>query len=146
MEDEREAFEAAVFAYYSGLKEKGWSHPDEGDMSHESLFWLQPNGQYGVINLNAAWWAWQARAGWTESAVRMPPLETPVLCVHQGEHCILELRTDEPGFEDSLQDGEQLKAGDRAEIDRLIASVKEKGGDHERAFDKSMLERAGYEV
>jgi hypothetical protein len=50
------------------------------------------------------------------------------------------------GFENSLQDGEQLKAGDRAEIDRLIASVKEKGGDHERAFDKSMLERAGYEV
>ena len=60
MATERERFEAAAFNYYTGLKAAGWSHPDEGDNTPESLFWLQPNGQYGVINLNAAWWAWQA--------------------------------------------------------------------------------------
>lgn len=60
MEDEREAFEAAVFAYYSGLKAAGWSHPTEGDFSRESILWREPNGQYGVATLNGAWWGWNA--------------------------------------------------------------------------------------
>jgi hypothetical protein len=57
-ESEREVFEDEVFEYYSQIKAAGWHNPDEGDLSRESLFWRQPNGQYGVTNLNAAWWAW----------------------------------------------------------------------------------------
>ena len=60
MPTEREAFETAVFSYYIGLKLAGWSHSDEGDLSRESILWREPNGQYGVIALNAAWWGWQA--------------------------------------------------------------------------------------
>lgn len=62
MNSERELFEEAVFDHYRAIKAAGWSNPDEGDMTRESLFWLQPDGLYGVVNLNAAWWAWQKSA------------------------------------------------------------------------------------
>ena len=55
----RQAFEARIFAYYQNLKVNGWSHPDEGDNTPEALFWRQPNGQYGVHQIEAAWQGWQ---------------------------------------------------------------------------------------
>lgn len=45
------------------------------------------------------------------------------------------------GYENSLQDGAELTTNELAEVEALIAAVKEKGGDHERAFDRSLLER-----
>lgn len=54
-EDTRKRFETACFAYYQRLKAAGWSHPDEGDATPESLFWRKPNGMYGVEQIEAAW-------------------------------------------------------------------------------------------
>ena len=60
--DTRPQFEDACWAHYQGLKARGWSHPAEGDPnSRESLFWLEPNGQYGVRQIEAAWRGWQMR-------------------------------------------------------------------------------------
>ncbi len=54
------AFENEVWAYYQLLKAKGWSSPEEGDTSsREALFWRQPNGKYGVAQIEAAWWGWK---------------------------------------------------------------------------------------
>lgn len=61
---ERQAFETAVWNYYQDLKAKGWSAPEEGDTaSREALFWRQENGQYGVRQIEAAWWGWKMAKG-----------------------------------------------------------------------------------
>lgn len=58
---ERVKFEDAVWRYYANLKDKGWSHPDEGDFNRESLFWREANGQYGVKQIEAAWNGWMMK-------------------------------------------------------------------------------------
>lgn len=56
----RADFEAATWAYYQRLKQGGWTSPEEGDSSApESLFWRKENGQYGVLQIEAAWSGWQ---------------------------------------------------------------------------------------
>ena len=60
---ERRAFEAAAFARYQTMKAAGLLKPDDGDGSPEALFWKQPNGEYGVLAFNAAWWGWRAAKG-----------------------------------------------------------------------------------
>lgn len=60
----RQEFEAAVWAYYKRIKAAGWSHPDEGDSSRrESIFWRTEAGQYGVLQIEAAWCGWQLAKG-----------------------------------------------------------------------------------
>lgn len=64
--DERERFEAAAYKLYQEKKAAGKlaSQADqEGDGSPEALFWKQPDGSYGVLMMNAAWWGWQAARG-----------------------------------------------------------------------------------
>jgi hypothetical protein len=61
---EQEAFEAKCWAYYQGLKLKGWSAPEEGDTaSPEALFWREPSGKYGVLQIEAAWKGWLMAKG-----------------------------------------------------------------------------------
>ena len=80
--DTRPQFEDATWGHYQGLKARGWSHPDEGDPnSREALFWLEPNGQYGVRSVEAAWRGWQMR----EAAVRpLPEDRIEDLCEEVG--------------------------------------------------------------
>lgn len=75
---DRKSFEDAVFAHYQRLKVGGWTSLDEGDFSRESLFWLQPNGQYGIRSVEAAWWGWNlkgatAKVATAESVYQMLP-------------------------------------------------------------------------
>lgn len=67
-EPNRKAFEDAVFAHYGRIKAMGWQNAQEGDTSRASLFWLQPNGQYGVQSIEAAWWGWQLRVSTMHTA------------------------------------------------------------------------------
>lgn len=56
---------------------------------------------------------------WTPTTERMPPNETPVLCVYRGEHRVLERRTERPTWEetykafdywdDPTDDGQQIE-------------------------------------
>lgn len=69
MGHEREAFEQAIFAYYSDLKAKGWSAPGEGDFTREALCWRNETGNYGVASVAAAWGGWQMRARWVPPPV-----------------------------------------------------------------------------
>ena len=66
----RRAFEAAMWEYYSELKAKGWSAPEEGDFTPEALLWRTDTGLYGVTQIQAAWvgWllAWDACDAWHE--------------------------------------------------------------------------------
>lgn len=54
----RRAFEAAIWGYYSELKAKGWSAPEEGDFTPEALLWRTDTGLYGVTQIQAAWTGW----------------------------------------------------------------------------------------
>ena len=54
----RRAFEAAIWIYYSELKAKGWSAPEEGDFTPEALLWRTDTGLYGVTQIQAAWVGW----------------------------------------------------------------------------------------
>lgn len=56
------AFQDSMWVYYQNLKSHGWNHPDEGDNTKEALFWKQPNGKYGVNQIEAAWNGWKMRA------------------------------------------------------------------------------------
>ena len=80
--DTRPQFEDACWTHYQGLKARGWSHPEEGDPnSREALFWLEPNGQYGVRQIEAAWRGWQMR----EAAMRpLPEDRIEDLCEEVG--------------------------------------------------------------
>ena len=63
MQAERRAFEAAAYARYQRMKAAGVPMSEDGDGTPEGLFWLQPNGEYGVRMWNAAWWGWKAAKG-----------------------------------------------------------------------------------
>ena len=80
--DTRPQFEDSIWQHYQGLKAKGWAAPEEGDpSSRESLFWLEPNGQYGVRSVEAAWRGWQMR----EAAMRpLPEDRIEDLCEEVG--------------------------------------------------------------
>lgn len=59
--DERERFERACYDHYltrhtAGQLEDSRSLP----MTREGLLWRDDKGGYGVLQFNAAWWAWQA--------------------------------------------------------------------------------------
>ena len=54
----RRAFDAAIWRYYSELKAKGWSAPEEGDFTPEALLWRTDTGLYGVTQIQAAWVGW----------------------------------------------------------------------------------------
>lgn len=73
METERKEFEAAMWAYYVGLKAKGWSAPEEGDPTPEALFWREESGKYGVLSVEAAWNGWQMAR--KSSAQPLPQVE-----------------------------------------------------------------------
>ena len=63
---ERAEFEAAAFKLYQEKKAAGkldTQADQEGDGSPEALFWKQPDGSYGVLAFNSAWWGWQAARG-----------------------------------------------------------------------------------
>lgn len=60
MKSDQQLFEDAAFAMYQQKRNAGTLPPDDGDGSRESLFWKQPDGTYGVLMFNAAWWGWQA--------------------------------------------------------------------------------------
>lgn len=67
----RATFERECFAYYQRIKAAGWSHPEEGDATPESLFWRQENGMYGVHQIEAAWQGFQMAASlWADDADR----------------------------------------------------------------------------
>lgn len=57
-EDQRPAFERAIFHYYTNLKAAGWSADGEGDFSSEALLWRHEDGRYGVRQIEAAWVGW----------------------------------------------------------------------------------------
>lgn len=64
--DDRAEFEAAAWAMYRAKREAGAFEPQShlmGDDTPEALFWKQPDGSYGVLMFNAAWWGWQAARG-----------------------------------------------------------------------------------
>ena len=53
----RTLFESLCFDYYQQIKFAGWSHPEEGDFTPESLFWRSESNAevYGVHQIQAAW-------------------------------------------------------------------------------------------
>ena len=64
IDDERTAFEEAAYQHYLRRKEAGKIDPNaQGDGTREALFWKQPNGEYGVLAFNSAFWGWRAAKG-----------------------------------------------------------------------------------
>lgn len=63
MDAERKLFEDACYRRYSARKSLGMISNEDGDGTPEALFWKQPNGEYGVLMFNAAWWGWKAAKG-----------------------------------------------------------------------------------
>lgn len=62
--NERALFEEACYQHYLERKQAGALDPNaEGDGTREALFWRQPDGSYGVLMFNAAWWGWKAAKG-----------------------------------------------------------------------------------
>lgn len=61
----REAFENAAYAHYQAQRAAGHfdEQAEEGDGSRTSLFWMTPDGNYGVRMFNAAWWGWRKALG-----------------------------------------------------------------------------------
>lgn len=58
-EIERAEFEKACYTQYVCKKAAGaLDLSQDGDGSQEALFWRQPDGDYGVLMFNAAWWGW----------------------------------------------------------------------------------------
>jgi hypothetical protein len=77
---ERELFEQAAHAHYLTERGKRQIKDDfEVAATRENLMWRQPNGEYGVLIYNAAWWAWKARAARipTSHAARRFTVVTP---------------------------------------------------------------------
>ena len=65
---ERAEFEAAAYAHFLSCRASGALDrqlADGGDGTPEALFWKQPNGEYGVLAFNAAFWGWRAARGLT---------------------------------------------------------------------------------
>lgn len=61
---ERERFEQAAYRHYLDRRAAGLtSDMSDPCASPEALFWQQPDGSYGVLMFNAAWWGWQAARG-----------------------------------------------------------------------------------
>ncbi len=65
MTPDRQAFEAAAYAYYQERHAAGkTSDSHEPIGSPENFFWKEADGTYGVLMNNAAWWGWQAAKAW----------------------------------------------------------------------------------
>lgn len=62
--DQRNRFEEACYAHYLQRHADGKT-ADRHDppMAPAGLLWRQPNGEYGVLMFNVAWWAWKAGQG-----------------------------------------------------------------------------------
>lgn len=68
---ERALFEAAAYALYTSRRmiaqSRGVALVGDGANGEEAvpeqLFWLQANGEYGVLMFNAAWWGWKTARG-----------------------------------------------------------------------------------
>lgn len=59
-EKERAEFESDCYRQYQTAKDGGRiDTSQDGDGSPESPFWKQPDGSYGVLMFNAAWWGWK---------------------------------------------------------------------------------------
>lgn len=59
-EDERERFEQAAYAHYRARHAAGkTADKDDPVGTREQLLWRTADGNYGVLMLNASWWAWQ---------------------------------------------------------------------------------------
>jgi hypothetical protein len=64
MDAERKLFEDAMFQHYLNQFAAGkLDMTQAGDGTPEALFWKQPNGEYGVLMFNAAWYGWRAAKG-----------------------------------------------------------------------------------
>lgn len=60
---ERTQFERLAYQRYIFQRSNRTIPDDATDvLSQDELMWRQPDGTYGVLNMNAAWWGWQARA------------------------------------------------------------------------------------
>ena len=59
----RSQFEQLAFQAYLDRRAKGGLSndlPADEAVSPEQLFWTQPDGSYGVLTFNQAWWGFQA--------------------------------------------------------------------------------------
>ena len=63
MDAERKLFESAMYDLYERKKKLGLLTAEDGDGTPEALFWKQPDGSYGVLMFNAAWYGWKAAKG-----------------------------------------------------------------------------------
>lgn len=60
-EESRARFECLAYDHYLDRHAAGKTADcDEPPVSPSGLFWRQPNGEYGVLMFNGAWWAWRA--------------------------------------------------------------------------------------
>jgi hypothetical protein len=84
--DEREAFEVAAYDHYLAERAKRDIPGDfEVPTTREGLLWRHPNGSYGVLLYNAAWWAWQARAAIAQPRPRHYDDLTGLNCAECGK-------------------------------------------------------------
>lgn len=65
---ERTEFETAAYAHFvtrraQGKLDRQLAEDVGGNGTPEALFWKQPDGSYGVLMFNAAWWGWRAARG-----------------------------------------------------------------------------------
>lgn len=68
IDQERTEFEAAAYAHFvtrraQGKLDRQLASDQGGDETPEALFWKQPDGSYGVLMFNAAFWGWKAARG-----------------------------------------------------------------------------------
>lgn len=58
---QRERFEKACYAHYLQRHADGKTADRHTvAMQPHQLLWRQPDGEYGVLMFNVAWWAWKA--------------------------------------------------------------------------------------
>jgi hypothetical protein len=63
-EQDRAAFEEACLVQFAAWRAAGNTADDNGcENTRESLCWREPDGTYGVLALNSAWWGWKAKGG-----------------------------------------------------------------------------------
>lgn len=63
-EQVRNLFEQAAYQRYLDQRAAGVSADcGEPAVQPDGLFWRQPDGNYGVLMFNAAWWGWQMAWG-----------------------------------------------------------------------------------
>lgn len=115
MTPEQQAFEDRCWEHYLAERARRTMPGDvEGEPTREGLFWRREDGLYGVLAFNTAWMAYQwgmqavrgqgqGLADWESTGVSLPPAETPVLTMFNGEHRILERRWEHPMLEDTFQ-------------------------------------------